>query len=198
MQSILVLYLSTYLFQAKTPEEIWLLATVAQLFEIKGQALASAVTGGYLMAVSITPLIGGWLTDYKLGPHRAVIVGGTAMAVGHLILAYEPALLPALLCVAIGSGLFRGAIAIQFDALYPDDSKRAEAFQLFFIAVNIAGLTAPLLIGTVGEKAGWHWGFGIAALAMTAAMAVYLSTARGFIQRSVLSVDAITKPAKQD
>jgi hypothetical protein len=81
MQSILVLYLSTYLFQAKAPEEIWLLATVAQLFEINGQALASAVTGGYLMAVSITPLIGGWLTDYKLGPHKAVIVGGKAMAV---------------------------------------------------------------------------------------------------------------------
>lgn len=175
MQSILVLYLTQYLFVTKTPEDIWLVGAISEPLDLNGQALASTVVGGYMMVVSVVPLIGGLITDHLLGARRAVTIGGMAMAAGHLLLVYEPALIPALIAVALGSGLFRGAIASQFGGLYPAESKRFEAFQIFFIVINIAGLIAPLIVGTIGERVSWHFGFATASLAMAAAMVAYLT-----------------------
>lgn len=175
LQAILVLYLTEYLFVTRTPEDIWLVAPLSAFFDIKGQALASSITGGYLMLISIIPVLGGIITDRFLGSARAIIIGGLIIAFGHLVMAYEPALILALFCIALGIGLFRGAIASQLGSLYDDDSRRVEGFQLYFLAVNIAGLAAPLLVGTIGEQIGWHWGFISAAAAMMIALAIYAS-----------------------
>src|SRR5262245_41665182 len=47
------------------------------------------VYGGYIGGVYLTPLLGGLLADRWLGYHRAVIIGGLLMMVGHLALAIE-------------------------------------------------------------------------------------------------------------
>lgn len=184
LQAILVLYLTEYLFTTKSTDEIWFVAFISHTFGVTGQALASTITGGFLMLVSIIPILGGFLTDRYLGPTRSIIIGGSIMAVGHCTMAIEAALLPALLCIALGVGLFRGAIASQLGALYDSDSGRVEGFQLYFLAVNLAGLAAPFVIGTIGEKIGWHWGFAAAGAAMMIALAIYSITLRTDPQRA--------------
>ena len=68
-----------------------------------------------------------------------------------------------MLCLLLGVGCFKGNIATQVGELYgPDDLRRADAFQIFLLAVNIAVIVAPLVCGTLGEKVGWHYGFGAA------------------------------------
>jgi proton-dependent oligopeptide transporter, POT family len=96
------------------------------------------------------------------------------MAAGHGLLAFEPALLPALVAIALGAGFFKGPAAAQLSALYaPLDAARVEGFRLFYIAINLAGLLAPLIIGTVGERVHWHAGFAMSCLGMLTGLAIY-------------------------
>ena len=48
------------------------------------------------------------------------------------------------------------------------------AFQIFYIAINVSVIVGPLVSGTLGEKVGWHWGFGAAGVVMVAGLAIYL------------------------
>src|SRR6185295_15648557 len=83
--------------------------------------------------------------------------------------------LAALACLLVGVGCFKGNIAAQVGDLYaPGDTRRASAFQIFMLAVQIAVILAPIVCGTLGEKVAWHWGFGAAGVGMVIGLFVYL------------------------
>ena len=85
----------------------------------------------------------------------------------------------ALLSLIVGVGLFKGNIASQVGALYKDnDLRRAMAFQIFYIAINVSVIAAPLISGTLGEKVGWHWGFGCAGVVMVIGLLLFLKGQR--------------------
>src|SRR3546814_10839526 len=66
-------------------------------------------------------------------------------------------------------------IASQVGELYkPDDIRRAMAFQIFYIAINVSVIVAPLIAGTLGEKVSWHWGFGTAGIVMVLGLVLYI------------------------
>jgi POT family proton-dependent oligopeptide transporter len=97
------------------------------------------------------------------------------MALGHFLMAIQPAFLFALVCLIVGVGLFKGNIASQVGELYgPDDLRRAVAFQIFYIAIQVSVIAAPLISGTLGEDVGWHYGFGCAGVVMVLGLLVYL------------------------
>ena len=48
------------------------------------------------------------------------------------------------------------------------------AFQIFYIAINVSVIAAPLVSGTLGEKVGWHYGFGCAGVVMVIGLMIYL------------------------
>ena len=184
MQALLVLYLSNYLFM---PENIGHVAGMdalrAAIENVTGprspQQLASAVFGLYVGLVYLTPIFGGLLADRVLGRTRTVVIGALLMATGHFLMAFEAALLPALACLLLGVGCFKGNIAAQVGDLYaPGDKRRASAFQIFMLAVQVAVIAAPIVCGTLGEKVGWHWGFGSAGVGMLIGLVVYLAGRR--------------------
>ncbi|MFD1959777.1 MFS transporter [Novosphingobium panipatense] len=110
-----------------------------------------------------------------LGRRAALIAGGVIMSIGHFLMAFESAFLLALVSLVIGVGLFKGNIASQVGELYrPEDSRRAMAFQIFYIFINVSVIAAPLISGTLGEKVGWHWGFGSAGVVMVIGLVIYL------------------------
>ncbi len=184
MQALLVLYLSNYLFM---PENIGNVAGMDALrAAIEGvtgsrtpQQLASAVFGLYVGFVYLTPIFGGLIADRWLGRTKTVVIGALLMAIGHFLMAFEVLLLPALGCLLLGVGAFKGNIAAQVGDLYaPGDKRRASAFQIFMLAVQIAVIAAPIVCGTLGEKVGWHWGFGSAGVGMLIGLFVYLAGRR--------------------
>ena len=76
---------------------------------------------------------------------RRFFAGGLMMSLGHFLMAIEGAFLFALLALIIGVGLFKGNIASQVGALYKEnDLRRAMAFQIFYIAINVSVIAAPL------------------------------------------------------
>jgi POT family proton-dependent oligopeptide transporter len=184
MQALLVLYLTNYLF---LPAHIGQVAGIEALrHAIEGvtgprspQQLASAVFGLYAGLVYLTPLFGGLLADRVLGRTRTVVIGASLMATGHFLMAFEASFLPALACLLVGVGCFKGNISAQVGALYaPGDQRRASAFQIFMLAVQIAVILAPIVCGTLGEKVAWHWGFGAAGVGMLIGLVVYLAGRR--------------------
>src|SRR5437762_5181717 len=51
------------------------------------KADATQLYSTYIMFVYASPLIGGWLADWKLGYRLAVMIGGVFFMAGHLLLA---------------------------------------------------------------------------------------------------------------
>lgn len=176
MQTLLVLYMVNYLL----PERFDAVAGLGWLQEWRyggkeGQPLASAIFGDYTALVYLTPILGGIAADRWLGRRAALIAGGAIMALGHFLMAFEGTFLLALLSLVVGVGLFKGNIASQVGELYKEgDLRRAMAFQIFYIAINVSVIAAPLVSGTLGENVGWHWGFGTAGVVMVVGLLVYI------------------------
>jgi len=178
MQTLLILYMVNYLLVPGRMEHVvglnWLNAHVYP--GLSGQPLASAIFGSYTALVYLTPILGGIVADKWLGRNRTLILGGILMAIGHFLMAIEPAFLLALLALLLGVGAFKGNIATQVGALYgPNDLRRAMAFQIFYIFINVSVIAAPLVSGTLGQKVGWHYGFGCAGVVMVLGLLLYLS-----------------------
>ncbi|HET7316191.1 MAG TPA: peptide MFS transporter [Sphingomicrobium sp.] len=177
MQTLLVLYMVNYLLVPGRMENViglnWLNDT---FYGLSGQPLASAIFGTYTALVYLTPLIGGIIADKWFGRNATLIAGGVLMAIGHFLMAIQPAFLIALLALLLGVGAFKGNIATQVGALYgPNDLRRAMAFQIFYIFINVSVIAGPLISGTLGQKVGWHWGFGCAGVVMVLGLIIYLS-----------------------
>ncbi|HJV60719.1 MAG TPA: peptide MFS transporter [Albitalea sp.] len=184
MQALLVLYLTNYLFLPANIGRVAGIDAVRSLIEsVTGprspQQLASVLFGLYAGFVYLTPLFGGLLADRLLGRTRTVVIGASLMALGHFLMAFEASFLLALACLLVGVGCFKGNIAAQVGDLYaPGDKRRASAFQIFMLAVQIAVILAPIVCGTLGEKVAWHWGFGAAGVGMLIGLVVYLAGRR--------------------
>ncbi len=139
------------------------------------QALASATFGLYGALVYLTPFLGGLLADRVLGRTATITLGAVLMAIGHFLMAFDISFLPALACLVIGCGCFKGNLASQIGSLYgPGDLRRADAFQIYYLAINGGVILAPLVAGTLGEKVAWHYGFGVAGVGMLVALTGYL------------------------
>ncbi len=177
MQSLLVLYMVKYLLLPGRIEHVIGFDTFRHLYRgLDGQALASAIFGTYAASVYLTPIFGGFLADRLLGRRRTVLLGALTMAAGHFLMAFEGFFLFALLCLVLGCGMFKGNIASQVGSLYkPEDLRRADAFQIFYLGINAGVIASPLIVGTLGEVYGWHYGFAAAGVGMLLAIGIYLS-----------------------
>lgn len=178
MQTLLVLYMVKYLLLPENMGNVIGLSFLQNSYYggLEGQPLASAIFGDYTALVYLTPILGGIIADRWLGRRATLIWGALIMALGHFLMAFEGTFLFALLALVVGVGLFKGNIASQVGELYDDkDLRRAMAFQIFYIAINVSVIAAPLVSGTLGEKVGWHWGFGTAGIVMVAGLFLYLA-----------------------
>ena len=115
-----------------------------------------------------------------------MVIGGCIMAIGHFLMASESLFYFALAAIALGNGLFLPSLPSQIDGLYGrDDPRRGSAYNVYYVGINLGGLLAPLVCGTLGELYGWHWGFGAAGIGMLSGLLVYVMGSR------YLPVDAV-------
>lgn len=181
MQSLLVLYMTHYLLRPEHVGNVVGFPVVRGVIEavtgpLSTAALASQIFGLYAGLVFLTPLFGGLLADRWLNRTLTVTVGAVLMALGHFLMAFEATFLLAILLLLVGVGCFKGNIASQVGHLYDvTDPRRSQAYQIFQLAIALSVIAAPLISGTLGEKVGWHWGFGAAGVGMLVGLATYLS-----------------------
>jgi len=181
MRSLLVLYMVDHLFvHPDVGQRVLgfglLKGGLEAIFgPLDAQPLSSQIYGLYTALVYLTPFFGGMLADSVIGQRRAVILGSVLMIIGHFLMAVEALFFPALLFLILGNGAFKPNISTQVGSLYPPgDPRRDRAFTIFYMGINLGSFFSPLVCGTLGQRLGWHYGFGAAGVGMVAGLCLYL------------------------
>jgi len=149
---------------------------------------ASLLYGWYTGLAYLLPIVGGWVADRLIGTHRSMIVGGLLIALGHTALAVSgvgtlagsdaglAVFVFGLALIVIGTGHFKPCVSVMVGQLYaPDDARRDGAFTIFYMGINLGAFLSAFVCGTLGERIGWHWGFGAASVGMLAGLALYVA-----------------------
>jgi POT family proton-dependent oligopeptide transporter len=134
---------------------------------------ALSLLGTYAMLVYLTPLIGGWLADNKIGYRMAVVIGALLMTLGHASMAVETpvSLYIGIALLILGNGFFKPNMTSIISKMYDGhDDKKDGAYNIFYMGVNAGAFLGIMLCGWVGEKVGWSFGFGLAGIFMLLGM----------------------------
>ena len=130
---------------------------------------ALSLLGTYAMFVYLTPIVGGWLADNKIGYRMAVVIGALLMTFGHAAMAIET---PVFLYIGIallilGNGFFKPNMTSIISKMYEGkDDKKDGAYNIFYMGVNAGAFLGIMLCGWIGENIGWSYGFGLAGIFM--------------------------------
>ncbi len=181
MRALLVLYLISTLTDSN-PGFGWTEQSANELY------------GWFTGMVYLFPLLGGYLADRFLGQHRSVLLGGVLMALGEFCLFYTEyfrqtatttitsvnaptafwCFMFGLFLITLGNGFFKPCISVMVGELYEkNDPRRDDAFNIFYMGINVGAFFSPLVAGSIGEKVSWHWGFLTAAIGMTLGLITY-------------------------
>lgn len=131
--------------------------------------MAVGVYSAYLALNYATPIIGGIIADRILGMRHTAILGGVLIAIGNacMLLGKQDTFYLALSFIIMGTGLFKSNVSSLVGALYKQgDPRRDAGFTVFYMGINIGAFFSPLVVGFIGEKYGWEYGFTIASVGM--------------------------------
>ena len=135
---------------------------------------ALSLYGTYTAMVYLTPILGGWLADKKIGYRKAVVIGAVIMTLGHAFMAMEFSkifLFIGIGCLIIGNGFFKPNITSIISHMYKDTPEKKDgAYTIFYMGVNAGAFLGIMLCGYIGEKVSWSYGFGLAGIFMLLGM----------------------------
>ena len=156
MRAILVLYLISDT-NTKNPGLGWTNENAIELY------------GWYTALVYFACIPGGIIADKFISAKNAVIVGGTLLCMGHLLMAVSNIYFfyTSLTLIIIGVGFLKPSISSLVGSIYEEnDVRRDQGFTIFYIGINFGAFFASLVVGYVGEIYGWHYGFSLAGFGM--------------------------------
>lgn len=155
---------------------------------LMGETEASIIYGGFLGLCYLTPMLGGYISDKYLGNRNCILLGGTVMGIGQLLLFFSGTLYStnldlartimwlALVAIIFGNGFFKPNISSMVGSLYPKEQKNKldSAFTLFYLGINVGATLGQILCPIVGDVTtngvrdltAFKWGFLVAAAAM--------------------------------
>ncbi|HEY0321590.1 MAG TPA: peptide MFS transporter [Pyrinomonadaceae bacterium] len=125
-----------------------------------------ALVSNYLMFVYLSPLVGGWVADKKIGYRKAVMIGGLFFMAGHLLLSIRSigVVYAALACLVIGNGFFKPNVSTMVGNLYSEGSHlKDRAYSIFYMGINVGAFLAPVVMEIVKSRFGFHPAFAVAA-----------------------------------
>ncbi len=149
---------------------------------------ASAIVGIYAASVYLASLPGGWIADRLLGLRRAIFIGAALITSGHASIglsgfagagAGKIFFFLGLVLIVLGTGLLKPNISAIVGDLYPEGGARRDAgFSIFYMGINTGAFLGQLVTGFLGERIGWHWGFGAAGVGMALGLLWFWMRAR--------------------
>lgn len=134
---------------------------------------AYAFFGAYSALIYTSPVIGGYLADKILGFRNAILLGAVLYILGYLGLASlrEDVFYWSLGLLIGGNGFFKSSVSTLLGKLYePNDIRRDSGFTIFYMGINTGIFLSPILCTYAAETFGWGYGFGLAAVGMTAGL----------------------------
>lgn len=150
---------------------LFLVSTIANDGWEWTRAEAMNLYGWYTGFVYLTPILGGIIADKITGYRTAILIGALMMTLGHVSMGLEifndNFFFIGLGLLILGNGMFKPNISTMVGQLYPDNSSKKDAgYTIFYMGINAGAFLGMLLCGYIGEKIGWHYGFGLAGVFM--------------------------------
>lgn len=141
------------------------------------QTVATGIVGAYGGTVYLSTILGAWVADRLLGSERVLFFSAIVIMCGHIALAVLPSvwgLGVGLVLVAVGSGGLKANATSVVGTLYAErDPRRDAGFSLFYLGINLGAFFGPIVTGWLQSSAGFHWGFGAAAVGMALGLIQY-------------------------
>ncbi len=204
-------------FKGKYPKQLWYLFTIEMwerfcFYGMRGVLVifmtdqlglfekdANLKYGAIQAFIYAFTFIGGIFADKILGFKKSLVFGGIIMAIGNLIIAYDPHSLFyfGITCSIIGTGFFKPNISSMVGELYKEgDVRRDAGYGMFYAGINIGGLLGGALCVALGKYYSWNLCFLAAAIVMVIGLITYF-----FIRKSIEPIgnsplENNTKPAR--
>lgn len=181
-------------FKGKYPKQLWYLFTIEMwerfcFYGMRGVLVifmtdqlglfekdANLKYGAIQAFIYAFTFIGGIFADKILGFKKSLVFGGIIMALGNLIIAYNPHDLFyfGITCSIIGTGFFKPNISSMVGELYKEDDVRRDAgYGMFYAGINIGGLLGGALCVYLGKYYSWSLCFLAAAVVMIIGLITY-------------------------
>ena len=130
-----------------------------------GERQASFIYGGYLGLCYLTPMLGGYIADKVLGNRSCILLGGTTMGIGQLMLFFSASVFSsnlglattlmwvALGLIILGNGFFKPNISSMVGQLYPatKKSKLDSAYTIFYMGINVGAFLGQFICPYIGD-----------------------------------------------
>ena len=171
--------------------------TLLTLFLVNSLAISdqqsSFIYGGYLGLCYLTPMLGGYVSDKFLGNRTCILLGGSIMCIGQLLLFTSASTFNsnlgsattimwiALGTIIVGNGFFKPNISSMVGQLYPATQKNKldSAFTIFYMGINVGAFLGQFICpflgdvqhsdgagGFIRDTMAFRWGFLAAGIAM--------------------------------
>ncbi len=138
---------------------------------------ATSIVGAYGGLVYLSTILGAWLADRVMGAERTLFYAAATVMAGHIALSLIPGIVGVgvgLVLIAFGSGGVKANATSLVGSLYErDDPRRDAGFSIYYFGINLGAFIGPLLTGLLQTTAGFHFGFGLAAVGMALGLGIY-------------------------
>lgn len=142
------------------------------------RATASDIYGTFIAFVYLTPFIGGFLADQKIGYIKAVFIGGSLMGLGYMGLAIHElwSFYLSLGLIILGNGFFKPSISTLLGNLYSEDAYKAhkdDGYNIFYMGINIGAFICNFFAAYLRNTIGWGAAFIAAGVGMFLGLIVF-------------------------
>jgi len=138
---------------------------------------STSIVGAYGGLVYLSTILGAWLADRIIGAEKTLFYAAALVMCGHIALSLIPGITGVgvgLVLIAFGSGGVKANATSLVGTLYSaDDPRRDAGFSIYYFGINLGAFLGPLLTGLLQTNAGFHWGFGLAAVGMAIGLTIY-------------------------
>ncbi|KUF08277.1 peptide MFS transporter [Leucobacter sp. G161] len=142
------------------------------------QPVALGIAGAYGGLVYIAQIVGAWIADRVLAPKYVVLIGGSAILAGHIMLAIVPGLtglVIGLALIVVGTGGLKVNTTMMVGELYPNGGPRRDAgYSIYYMGITLGAFAGPLVTGWLNQSWGFHVAFGAAAAGMALGLGQYV------------------------
>ncbi|KAL0429175.1 UNVERIFIED_CONTAM: protein NRT1/ PTR FAMILY 5.4 [Sesamum radiatum] len=167
------------------------------LTKVLGQPTATAAknVNTWQGVSAIFPVVGGFLADSYVGRFKTILLSSIIYLIGLVLLTVAVSAVPlpfqhvvffiALYILSIGEGGHKPCVqtfaADQFDESIPEEkTAKSSFFNWWYVGIVCGATAAVLVVIYVEDYVGWSLGFGMQAVAVAAALLVFLAGSGGY------------------
>jgi POT family proton-dependent oligopeptide transporter len=157
---------------------------------------AEDIFGTFIAFTYLTPFLGGFLADRKLGYINSIYIGGLLMGLGYIGLSFHNigTFYTSIALIVIGNGFFKPSISTLLGNLYSEPAykeKKDAGFNIFYMGINIGAFVCNIIAAYMRNVFGWGEAFATAGVGMFIGLIIFTIGLKHYKHANVL------KPAEK-